>query len=432
MATISSQRTFIRAIGRVIPVGRAKWIFAIVIFGAIAVYAASGSGDHADSTAYRTAPIERMNLEVSISATGTVEPEEVIDVGAQVAGLITSFGTDKYGKPIDYGSVVEEGMVLANIDSALYQSDVQQAQAQVERAKADVEQLRAKLVQAELDWKRAQTLGPSDALSRSAFDSYRAAFLSAQAAVGVGQAQITQAEAALFKANRSLGYCVIRSPVKGVIIDKRVNVGQTVVSSLNAPSLFLIAKDLTRMQVWISVNEADVGSVRAGQAVTFTVDAFPGEEFAGTVGKVRLNASMTQNVVTYIVEVNTDNASGRLLPYLTANARFEVGERENVLAVPASALRWAPSDGKRTVAKSKAMAVKPGEGVVWILESDKSLRSVPVKVGLTDGVSTEVSGDQIREGDIVVVGVELPSSAGSSATTKNPFAPQMPRGGRRG
>ena len=210
------------------------------------------------SVVYRTDPIKRGDLLAAISATGTVEPEEVIDVGAQVAGQINSFGKDKNGKTIDYGSVVEEGTILAQIDDSLYAADValanaqlQQARAGVQRAEADLGQLKAKLYQAKRDWDRAQRLGPSEALAQSSYDSYKSGYETAQANVAVGDAAIVQAkdavaqaQATLQRAQRNLSYCTIKSPVKGVIIDRRVNIGQTVVSSLNAPSLFLIAKDL--------------------------------------------------------------------------------------------------------------------------------------------------------------------------------------------
>ncbi len=163
-----------------------------------------------------------------------------------------------------------------------------------------------------------------------------------KAAVVQAQGTVSQAEATLQRALQNLDYCTIKSPVKGVIIDRRVNIGQTVVSSLNAPSLFLLAKDLNRLQVWVSVNEADIGRIKPGQPVTFTVDAQPGDVFPGKVGKIRLNATMTQNVVTYTVEVDTDNSGGKLFPYLTANVNFIVGERKNVLLVPNAALRWTP------------------------------------------------------------------------------------------
>ncbi len=215
----------------------------------------------------------------------------MVDVGAQVAGQINCFGKDKNGKTIDYGSVVEEGTILAQIDDSLYAADValanaqlQQARAGVLRAEADLGQLKSRLNQAKRDWDRAQRLGPSEALAQSSYDAYKSGYEIAQANVVVGEAAIIQAkdavaqsQATLQRAQRNLGYCTIKSPVKGVIIDRRVNIGQTVVSSLNAPSLFLIAKDLKRMQVWVSVNEADVGNIHPGQPVSFTVDAYPGK-----------------------------------------------------------------------------------------------------------------------------------------------------------
>ena len=305
---------------------------------------------------FRTAAVKRGDLVASISATGTVEPEEVVDVGAQVAGLIRAFGKDKYGKVIDYGSAVDAGTVLAKIDDSLYVAAVDTAKAQFQQAgankisaDANVLQMKAKLLQARQDWDRAQKLGPSDALAQSAYDQYKANYevakanlASAEAAVEQAKAAVAQAKASLTSAQINLGYCTIKSPVKGVIIDRRVNIGQTVVSSLSAPSLFLIAKDLTRIQVWVSVNEADIGSISKDQPVTFTVDALPNQVFQGRVGKIRLNATMTQNVVTYTVEVNTNNDDGKLLPYLTANAQFMIGRRQGVLLIPNAALRWSP------------------------------------------------------------------------------------------
>src|SRR2546430_7779841 len=304
----------------------------------------------------QTTPVKRGEVVFSIGATGTVEPEEVIDVGAQVAGKIMEFGKDNSGKPVDYGSFIDAGAVLAKIDQTVYLADVSQAQAQlaqakagVARADADLLQMKAKYNQAERDWERAKKLGPSDALAQTQYDAYEGAYEQAKANVGVGDAAIIEAKASVDSANatldraqRNLSYCTIISPVSGVIIDRRVNIGQTVVASLNAPSLFLIAQDLKRMQVWVAVNEADIGNIRPGQPVTFNVDAFPDEVFRGQTNKIRLNAAMTQNVVTYTVEVVTDNSSGRLLPYLTANVKFEVARREDVLIVPNAALRWTP------------------------------------------------------------------------------------------
>ena len=280
----------------------------------------------------------------------------MVDVGAQVAGQLLEFGRDKAGKSIDYGSMVDSNTLLARIDSRLYAADVDLARAAVEsdkagemQAAANLEQMKAREAQAESDWKRAQLLGPSEALAPTTYDSYKASYEIAKAnvdlaiaALAQARAATVQAEATRVRAQETLDYCSIFSPVKGVIIDRRVNIGETVVSSLNTPSLFLIAKDLTRIQVWASVNEADIGNIHPGQAVTFTVDAFPHRTFNGSVNKVRLNATMTQNVVTYTVEVTTDNADGKLLPYLTANVNFLAGGATNAFLVLNSALRWHP------------------------------------------------------------------------------------------
>ncbi len=407
-----------------------------------------------NGVAFRTVPVKRGDLLATISATGTVEPEEVIDIGAQVAGKIIAFGKDKKGKAIDYGSVVEAGTVLARIDDALYAADKASAEAQLgqskaalQRAEADLGQLKAKLYQAQRDWARAQKLGPSDALSQADYDAAQSAYETAKANLEVGKAAIVQAqktvkqsEAALKRAQQNLDYCTIVSPVKGVIIDRRVNIGQTVVSSLSAPSLFLIAKDLNRLQVWVSVNEADIGYIHSGQPVTFTVDAQPGEVFPGEVGKVRLNANMTQNVVTYTVEVNTDNSSGKLLPYLTANVKFIVGEQRNVLLVPNAALRWVPlsnqivpeyrtstkkGKGAEGAAQGKPAAAKEEQarGVIWVPQGAQ-VRPVKVKLGLSDGSLTEVASKELKEGELIVIG-EVEKQAGSEGPGGSPFTPQL-------
>jgi HlyD family secretion protein len=399
-------------------------------------------GDHETATKLRTELVKRTDLRATIGATGTVEPEELVDVGAQVAGQINSFGKDANGKTIDYGSVVDEGTVLAEIDDSLYAADVEASKAQLEqaragivRANADLMQMKAKLNQAQRDWDRAQKLGPSEALAPSAYDQYKANYEVAQANVSVSQAAIEQANATLLqtqaeldRAQRNLSYCTIKSPVKGVIIDRRVNIGQTVVASLNAPSPFLIAKDLRRIQVWVSVNEADIGHIHPTQDVTFSVDAFPNHTFSGQVGKVRLNATMTQNVVTYTVEVTTDNSDGRLLPYLTANVQFEVGRRQNVLAVPNAALRWWPRADQIPQQYREVTAPTGGEphltGIVWV-EQDYSLRPIVVTTGLTDGTMTEVEGGDLAEGMRAVVGEETPPGATAAASGGvSPFAPQ--------
>jgi HlyD family secretion protein len=228
---------------------------------------------NASQMSFRTGIIKRGEVSATIAASGTIEPVEVVDVGAQVAGLIKTFGTDINGKTIDYGSIVEQDAVLAKIDDSVYAADLAVAKAQLEQAKAgelsanaNLDQMKAKFVQAEAEWKRAQSLMSDKLMARVDYDTDEANYLVAKANIGVGEAALAQAKAAtvqaqagLEKAQRNLDFCIIKSPVKGVIIDRRVNVGQTVVASLNAPSLFLIARDLTKMQIWVAVNEADIG-----------------------------------------------------------------------------------------------------------------------------------------------------------------------------
>jgi HlyD family secretion protein len=406
-----------------------KKITIVIILAAavmIVLYAYRGNGQ---KTSYKTAPVTRGDLAATIEATGTVEPEELVDVGAQVAGIIYSFGKDKDGNTVDYGSVVEEGTILAKIDDSLYAADMALATAQLQENTA-------KLHQAEQDWKRAQKLGPSEALAESIYDSYKAAYEAAKANVAISEATLTRAK-------RNLDYCVIKSPVKGVIIDRRVNIGQTVVSSLNAPSLFLIAKDLKRMQVWASVNEADIGNIHPGQAVIFTADAYPGQTFKGTVGKIRLNATMTQNVVTYTVEVVTDNSDGKLLPYLTANVEFELNRSNNILLAPNAALRWVPkpeevaseyqaallkeanqSESKDSNRPSSESHNRNRAGIVWVQQGNY-VRPINVRTGLSDSTMTEVSGDEIKEGLQIIIGEQQQTAANTGTT--NPFVPQIRR-----
>ena len=401
---------------------------------------------------FRTAVVKRGDVAATISSSGTIEPSETVDVGAQVAGRITSFGTDINGNPIDYDSVVEKGAVLAKIDDSVYAAALAVANAQVEQAKAgelsaaaNLEQMKAKLVQTEAEWKRAQALYSSKLLAQVDYDTAEANYEVARSDVSVAEAGVAearaatvQAQAALDGAQRNLDFCIITSPVNGVIIDRRVNIGQTVVSSLNAPSLFLIAQDLTKMQIWVAVNEADVARIKPGAPVTFTCDAFPGRQFEGTVGKVRLNATMTQNVVMYTVEVNTENPDNVLLPYLTANVNFTVGKQSNVLLVPNAALRWSPSSPNEMAADarsqnsidppagdnpSSAKGAMGKQGIIW-LKDGEFVRPVEVKVGTSDGSNTAVAADNLKEGEEVVTGETTGSEPGA---TQNPFVPHFIR-----
>ncbi len=439
-----------------------RFLFVLAAVAALAVgswslYQKWRPVDQADK--WRIAPIERKDLVVTVRATGTVEPEELIDVGAQVVGRINEFGPDPRGeqdpafkgKHIDYNTPIEEGTVLAVIDDAVYRAQRDQAQATLNHAKADVDQLEARREQAAAEWERAQRLRsvalpsasptgsaasrnavPIQGISDADYVMAKSNFHAAKANVEVGKAAVAQAQSALELANTNLAYTVIRSPVKGTIIDRRVNIGQTVVSSLNAPSLFLIGTDLRRMQVWASVNEADIGQLKVGTPVQFSVDAFPDDSFRGSVEQIRLNASMTQNVVIYTVVIATDNSNLKLLPYLTADVKFEVQRRNDVLAVPNQALRFEPS---ADVAGTSPPGAEPdrgakdkpaNQGAIWI-DQDGGLRALSVTVGVSDGADTEVSGPGVEEGLRVVVGENRPG-ADDSGPVNNPFAPQFRRG----
>ena len=425
-----------------------------VVAGGAAYYVTLGSTDAPAS--FRTATVKRADLVATIIATGTVEPEEVVDVGAQVAGKIERFGPDTRdpNKSIDYGSIVENGTMLAEIDDSVYKAQFDQSEALLQRAKADLLQLEAKCDQTLQERKRAEVLRPQKAIADTDYDLTVANYKVAKANVEIGKAAIKQAEATLRLAKTNLDYTIIKSPVRGEIIERRVNVGQTVVASLNAPSIFLIAKDLRRMQVWASVNEADIGRIHADMPVRFTVDTYPGEVFKGKVVQIRFNAQMTQNVVTYTVVVATDNTDGRLWPYLTANLQFETDLHPDVLQVPNAALWWKPTRPSQIAPDARDMAqpgssgkrggdgsppggkpsgnAKPAKeredrGRLWVLDGD-FVRPIDVQIGITDVSTTEVSGSDLKEGANVVIGEAVATD--DAADTTNPFAPKLFRGGR--
>ena len=417
---------------------------------------------------YKTATVERRTLTRSISATGTLEPCDIIDVGAQVAGRVIAFGVDeKTGQSVDYGSHVTKGMVLARIDPSVYEIEVEIAQAQARRAaamvaqctsqlkeseaalqrsEAELRQQQAKLRRARSDWERVSKLSNASASSAADVENTRTELESIEAAVAIGNAAIEQAKshlesrkaairgaeadnenamATLKRAQTTLSYCSILSPIDGTVIDRRVNQGQTVVASLSTPSLFLLASDLRELEIWVSVNEADIGQIRPGLHVRFTVDANPDERHCGTVKQVRLNASMSQNVVTYTVVVIVENTSESLLPYLTANVDFVIDEHADVLTVPSAALRFEPSTA-RELSKEPELSARTSDAsarrTVWISEAT-GLRQIEVATGISEGSYTEVISSELTEKTQVVVGETV---RGEDAVVSNPFVPKMP------
>jgi HlyD family secretion protein len=380
---------------------------------------------------FRTAAVRRGDLLATIDTTGTLEPEEVADVGVQVAGEIESFGKDPRDlrKPIGYGSPVEAGTILAQLDDALFKTRVDQARASIGKSEADALEARVKLQQAERDLERSRRLRLRDQVSAQDYDTAQAAFETASANVAVAESSVALARANLEEATVNLGYTTIRSPVKGVILDRRVHIGQTVVAS-QTTSLFLIAKDLSRMEIWASVNETDVGQIHVGQPVKFSVAAFPAESFRGQVAEVRLLPSFSQNVVTYTVVIAVDNASGALLPYLTARVQFEGQRRSGVLLVPNAALRWKPpAHLAAPEARDTASASQRGRRtVLWVLKGDL-VHPIAIVAGLSDGVHTEVQpldrDVALKDGTEVVFGLIQPESEEEALAANTPFLPKM-------
>jgi HlyD family secretion protein len=449
-----------------------------VVIGVVALAALGGGGywywlsQAASGTTFRFEEVGRGRLVATVGATGTLQPREVVDVGAQVAGRIVSIGKDPYTQSgiVDWGSEVQgpefdkdgkevkPGSLLAQIDDSLYlaqrnsaQAALQAAKAAVEAAEADVKVKTASLSQATADWGRAQKLFPQAGIAQAEYDQFKAAFEAttanlavSKANLGTSRAQVAVAEANLKTAQTNLDYTRITAPVTGTVIDRRVNVGQTVVASLSAPSLFLIAKDLTQMEVWATVNEVDIGKIQAGAPADFTVDSNPSRVYHGQVvrqGKklpLRLNANMTQNVVTYTVAVSVNNDDLALYPYQTANLSFIVQDKSNALLVPNSALRWQPA--KEQVAPEQRAAYfqlknkKHGptdpdaqdHGLVWVQGDDGFVRYVELHTGQGDGTRTEVlevlGGAELPEKARVVVGEEKKGNRGGA---NNPFSVQM-------
>ncbi|MBW8824199.1 MAG: efflux RND transporter periplasmic adaptor subunit [Xanthomonadales bacterium] len=288
-------------------------------------------------TGYRTQAIDRGDIRVSISSTGTLSAISTVTVGSQVSGQLTEV-------LVDFNSKVKKGQVIARIDPSTYEAQIEQGNAQIASAQAQLKQSEATLANATLVYQRNARLGQQKLVAQSDIDSARAAMLQAQAQVNSARAAIRQQTASTQTTRLNLGRTVIRSPVDGVVLTRAIEPGQTVAASLQAPTLFTIAEDLSKMKIQLTVDESDIGQVKAGQNVNFTVDAFPNRQFAGMVSQVQMAATTTNNVVTYPVLVTVDNADGTLLPGLTVNAEIEVSRQPNVLRVANAALRYKPSD----------------------------------------------------------------------------------------
>jgi HlyD family secretion protein len=407
----------------------------LISFAAAIVLLAAGAfwlyqrGAKEEVSPYRLATVERGDLEAIVSATGKLSAVTTVQVGTQVSGQIQSI-------LVDFNDHVKQGQLIARIDPTLQEQAVRDAQAGLERNQAELEQ-------AEREFERNRQLFEQKVLTEIEFNSAKYAF-------AVARANVKSAQVTLERARKNLAYTSIYAPIDGVVVERNVDVGQTVAASLATPQLFLIANDLSRMQILASVDESDIGMIRADQPVRFSVQAYPNETFPGSVQQVRLQSTTQENVVNYTVVVAVQNPDGKLLPGMTATVEFITGSAADVLMVPNAALRIRPTEAMRAEALAArgadqvavnernraggtAGGTTQGNGtgrrpanvaMLWYLEENGELAVTRVRTGLTDGQRTQIEADQLTEGTQVIVGV---TQAAQTSTT-SPFQATTPMG----
>jgi HlyD family secretion protein len=370
--------------------------------------------DGSEAPIYRTATIQRGSVKPTVSATGTLSAVKTIQVGTQVSGQVAAIY-------VDFNQHVRKGQLLATIDPALQNQAVEEAQAQLERALATMEQ-------AEGDYARNKQLFEWKVITASEFSAVQSNF-------SVQQANVKSARIALERARQNLAYTKIYAPIDGVIVERNVDVGQTVAANFSTPQLFLIANDLSDMQILALVDESDIGAIKNGQPVEFTVQAYPDEIFSGTVQQVRLQSKTQDNVVNYTAVVGVKNTTGKLLPGMTATVQFLTGNAENVLIVPNAALRVTPTQAMLANA-DHAIDIHDGQSagsaILWTFDNRGMLKPLRVHTGLSDETDTEVAGQSLAVGTRIVIGVVDGSSASNDAPSKNPFESPRPSGGDKG
>jgi HlyD family secretion protein len=376
---------------------------------------------------YQFGKADRGEISVTISSTGSLEAVTTVEVGSQVSGTIANLYAD-------FNSVVQEGQLLAQLDPTFLQATVNEQKANRDRSQAEVNK-------AKRDLDRVRQLFEKSLVSQADLDAALTAYETAEAG-------LKQAEASLQRAEVNLKYATIRAPISGVVISRDVEVGQTVAASLSAPTLFTIAKDLKEMQIEASVDEADIGLVKVGQKATFRVDAYPEDQFEGTVKQIRLSPVITSNVVTYTVLIGVNNPEEKLMPGMTATITIEVARSEDALRIPIAALRFTPSASEMMKARenggnARAAAAPPGDlknsarsngwTNIWTLDNG-NLRPIPIKKGIQNAKYVEVLESPLAPGDQVIIGT-LGSASTSETTTRvqgqNPFMPGRPPGGGR-
>lgn len=383
---------------------KALVIAAVAAIATLAVWLLSG-GKKEEKITFDTAAVAPANIMNSITATGTIEPVTSVTVGTQVSGIVSKLF-------VDYNSVVKKGQVIAELDKTNLMSQLNTAKTQLATAQSQLNYQTA-------NYKRYKTLFEKGLVAADDFDNAKLSYTQAKE-------QVASAKEEVQRAQTNLGYATITSPIDGVVLSKSVEEGQTVAASFSTPELFTIAQDLTNMQVVADVDEADIGDVKEGERVTFTVDAYPDDTFEGEVKQVRQEATTTNNVVTYEVVISAPNADLKLKPGLTANVTIYTAERKGVLSVPSKALRFTPQ--KETVGKMNIVDVANAKNKVWTIEGN-SIVAHKVNIGMTDGTNTQIVGG-IAEGTKVITGLnvmggeeEKPMEAQGESS---PFAPGPP------
>lgn len=413
-------------------------VISIVSVSAAAYYRTNRAGDgpHLVTTA-----VTRGDVVETIQATGTLQAVTTVQVGTQVSGTIKTLKAD-------FNSEVRKGQVVAELEPALFQTQVDQAQATVVRLQADVERARVDLADAQVKLRRAEQLKTRQLIPETDYETALATAHSAEAAVKSAEAQVVQARASLSQNQVNLNHTIITAPIDGTVISRNVDVGQTVAASMQAPVLFTIAKDLTQMQVSASIDESDIGKIAAGQDVTFRVDAYPSDTFTGTVSQVRLQPVVDQNVVSYATVIDVPNKDLKLKPGMTATVTVRVAHNDGVLRVPSAALSFRPTaevlqaysgaagNGPRTTGQgeqgqgqARAAGSRQGErrGThVWVL-ADGQLKPVLIETGVSDGTTVAVIDGPLADNAEVVTGVASQTAAAPQTTG----SPLLPFGGNR-
>jgi len=401
---------------------RKKSIFFAIL---IVVLAAAGLLVYREAFA-KTAPsfrfvtVERGNLQQTVSATGTLNAVTTISVGTQVSGQISELR-------VDFNDHVKKGELLARIDPTLQQQAVADAQANLDKAQAQ-------LLQGQRDNNRNRDLNGAGLIAKSEYEQ-------SQSAVDVARASVRSAQVALDRARQNLSYTNIYAPIDGVVVERNVQQGQTVAASLSAPQLFLIANDLSRMEILAQVSESDIAQIKQGQTAEFTVQALTGQTFEGTVKQVRLQSTTQDNVVNYTVVVAVDNSRGKLLPGMTARVNFLTKSAEDVLTVPNAALRFRPAgataNAKPAATTTSGQQRQRGNGsrrsaTLYTLDANGKLQTIQVQTGITDGTATEIRGNAVKEGMKVIAGT-ISSTQSAQTTSASPFQQSgQQQGGARG